>query len=674
MLKANLRNQVRQTPLPKWKPLIPLFEAVMNSIQAIRDAKRPKGNGFVDIEIEREGDLTGNQGQIRSFTIKDNGIGLDDTNFDSFNTAYSDHKESVGGKGLGRFTWLKAFEAAEIASVFHPKGEEPLLRQFTFNEHYDPDDGVPAPAPGRSTGTAIRLIGFRDPYRKQFAGTAEQLTLRLVEHFLLIFLEQECPRISVRDGTFAYSANETFERDFRATARIHSFKIKEVDFALHGFRLSTPRLAYHKLIYAANQRGVVSDNLRDHIPNLSGRLPDANGGSFVYLGVLQSPYLTQHVNAARTDFDIAGTEDADVDQEELFVEEIRRQEIRDQALALIQEDLTAVIGDINREKEERLRTYIHAEAPQYKILLRHVGDFINKIAPGASKTDIELALHRELHQREVELKREGSRIIKEAEKIDDYEGYRGRLKHFMENYNELGVAALAQHVVHRRILLEFLQRAISTDPNTDKFPLEEVVHRLVFPMRATSEDIPSHEQNLWIIDERLAYHSFLASDKRLDAIPDHLESGSALRPDLLIFDEAIIYSADDRNVSPVNSMTIIEFKRPGRDDYNLTSNPVNQIFDLVEKVHEGTFKVRGRPISTANQSVPTTAYAVCDLTPSLRKVLQRMSARMTPDGQCFYGYHDDLKVYWQVVEYGKLLRDAERRNKIFFDKLNIIGR
>jgi hypothetical protein len=71
--------------------------------------------------------------------------------------------------------------------------------------------------------------------------------------------------------------------------------VKGVPFTLYGFRLSTPRLTYHKLIYTANQRGVVSDNLRDYVPNLGGRLPDPNGGTFIYLGIIQSQYLTQHV-------------------------------------------------------------------------------------------------------------------------------------------------------------------------------------------------------------------------------------------------------------------------------------------------------------------------------------------------------------------------------------------
>src|SRR6266550_5767132 len=104
MLWTNLRNQVRQTPVPKWKPLIPLFEAVMNSFQAVRDAKRSSKDGFIRISIGRETDVLGeNNGPIYSFTIVDNGIGLNDENFDSFNTAFSDHKLSRGGKGLGRF-------------------------------------------------------------------------------------------------------------------------------------------------------------------------------------------------------------------------------------------------------------------------------------------------------------------------------------------------------------------------------------------------------------------------------------------------------------------------------------------------------------------------------------------------------------------------------------------
>src|ERR1700753_4314895 len=119
MLWTNLRNQVRQTPLPKWKPLIPLFETVMNSFQAIRDAKRPSKNGFIKITIERDEVLLDEEfASVRAFALTHNGIGLEDENFASFNTAFSDHKLTRGGKGLGRFTWPKAFEKVDIDSPF----------------------------------------------------------------------------------------------------------------------------------------------------------------------------------------------------------------------------------------------------------------------------------------------------------------------------------------------------------------------------------------------------------------------------------------------------------------------------------------------------------------------------------------------------------------------------
>ena len=72
-----------------------------------------------------------------------------------------------------------------------------------------------------------------------------------------------------------------------------------------------------------------------------------------------------------------------------------------------------------------------------------------------------------------------------------------------------------------------------------KYPLEEVVHKLIFPMRSTSDEIPSHDQNLWIVDERLSFHSYISSDKQLRSNAGRLESDSKLRPDLFVYDEKV---------------------------------------------------------------------------------------------------------------------------------------
>ena len=50
-----------------------------------------------------------------------------------------------------------------------------------------------------------------------------------------------------------------------------------------------------------------------------------------------------------------------------------------------------------------------------------------------------------------------------------------------------------------------------------------------------------------------------------------------------------------------------------------------------------------------------------------------MDAESTPDGQGYYGYHRRRSTYYGVIDYNKLLRDAQKRNRVFFERLNILG-
>ena len=113
-------------------------------------------------------------------------------------------------------------------------------------------------------------------------------------------------------------------------------------------------------------------------------------------------------------------------------------------------------------------------------------------------------------------------------------------------------------MVHRRVILELLQKALSRDPITGDYALEKTIHELIFPMRTTSDEVPFEQQNLWIVDERLTFHTFLSSDKPLSTLPS-LENASDSRPDLLIFNRPLAFSEDD---TPLQAMVVIEFKKP----------------------------------------------------------------------------------------------------------------
>jgi len=674
MLKTNLRGQVRQTKLPESKPLLPLFEAVINAFQAIQEARDVAAHRIaIDIQREVVGlDLGDKRPPITGFTVADTGVGFNDANFDSFNTAYSEYKLARGGKGLGRFLWLKAFERVEVASVFTPPDEKQTYRRaFTFDDDYDPDKALPAPIDAAPSGTVVRLSGFKAPWNGKCPQKPEDIAQHLVEHFLLVFLEPGCPKVEIRDQSVILSVNDVFETEFKAPAKVHEFNLKGADFTVHGFRLTGGRAVKHRLTYAANHRAVLSENLDKHIANLgAGRLVDAEGTGFVYLAVVQSPYLTDRVNGARTDFDMVRDEDGEADQQNLLREEIRLAEIRQACIACVHEDLADILTGMNEAKEESIVSYVQDEAPHYKILMKSLGEFVAQIPPNPSKPDIEAALHRQIYEREVKLKQEGSKIIKEADKIDDYVDYKRRLTDFMDRYNELGVSALAQYVGHRKIILDLLDKAISADAETGKYPREAAVHDLIFPMQSTSEDVPYHNLNLWLIDERLTYHSFVASDVAFSSM-GQFDSGSDDRPDLFIFDRKLAFAEGEQ---PISSVVVVEFKRPQRNDYKIGDNPLLQSFQMVEQMRAGTFTDhKGRPVSTTNDKIPAFCYVICDVTPTLRRALEAFDATVMPDNQGYYGFQRHFGAYYEVIDYNKLLRDARRRNRIFFDKLNILG-
>ena len=52
-MDSDLAGRVRNTSLPKSKNLLPFFEAVVNSIQALDDSSRPPEERRIEVEIIR---------------------------------------------------------------------------------------------------------------------------------------------------------------------------------------------------------------------------------------------------------------------------------------------------------------------------------------------------------------------------------------------------------------------------------------------------------------------------------------------------------------------------------------------------------------------------------------------------------------------------------------------
>lgn len=675
-MKASVAGRLRNTNLPKSNALLPLFEAVMNAFQAIEEAEPAlhRISIYADrlrlLEEEKLGPITG-------FNITDTGIGFTDVNYDSFQTVDSPYKAGRGGKGLGRFLWLKAFSRVEIESHYRLPAEAGLMcRKFSFVSTDEEVSCVPTSSSRTAPATTVQLINLRTPYDDQCPKQLDAIARQFIGHFLPLFLDPNGPELALSDEFEKIDLRKFFRENFHSAASKREFSVQGEKFSLIGFHLTGVLAEQHSITYAAHYREVISERLAKFLPNLKMKLHDSNGDAFCYLALIQSDYLDNKVNNERTDFSIpreamrgekVDADDGDNDISDLLSDEISLRLIRDEALKIVADELKPFIEEINSQKEAAVLNFIDEDGPQYRFLMRYKDEFIDQIPPNPTKSELDTALHRQLYHRQVALKQEGARILSEAEHFDNPSDYYVRFNSFMERYNELGKTALAQYVVHRRVILDLFEKALVQDPETGKYSLERTVHSLVFPMRTTSGDVPFEQQNLWIIDERLTFHSFLTSDQPLADNP-LLMTESESRPDILIFNRALAFSEDGQ---PLTSMVIIEFKRPDRDNYR-DEDPVTQVYRLVREIREGHKKdFQGREVRPLTKDIPAYCYIICDLTKPLEIRLQNMGATPTPDNLGYYGFNPTLSAYYEVISYQKLLADAKKRNRILFDKLNI---
>jgi len=141
-----------------------------------------------------------------------------------------------------------------------------------------------------------------------------------------------------------------------------------------------------------------------------------------------------------------------------------------------------------------------------------------------------------------------------------------------------------------------------------------------------------------------------------------IDSKSSKELDIAIFDQALAFSEDD---APLNTVTIIEFKKPD----NKQDNPLSQMGKYIDEIRAGQ-KTRASGLSfTVSDNTSFRCFAICDLTPQMETHCRDAGLERSPDGLGYYGYNPARRAYYEVISYNKLLADSKKRNQILFDKL-----
>jgi len=653
----------------------PIVEAIVNSIQAIKS--KEEANGLITVTLKRNTqlELDGTQSgdrRIEEIQVRDNGIGFNEENQESFDTLYSDLKINEGGKGFGRLTYLKYFDHVWINSVYQRKDGTYWSFDFKMGDekHFITKEAS-YPVKNINTGSITRLSGLKK--KSAINQTAKTIARNLVELLLPYFITKEysCPTIILmeEDESERITLNEYLLSE---EAVIKEIPLIESEFSLQGsevaekfklrlFKIFSPGSKVSKISLVADKREVETAFLHRYIPEFEDEFfepsnnPESPGRNYIVKAYVFGKYLDDNVSIERGGFNFR----KDRDENSELYSEICQTDIEREAAKLANTAFSGEVASRLDRKKAIIQEYVEKQAPWYRETLKEVD--LNEFSMHPKPEEMEAILHKEQFKTEKKLRAQVKSILDKEEPSDQNDETASALA---KNISEKSKSELIHYVALRKYLLDLLARKLEYRDD-GKHHTEGAVHDIIFPRKKDTDNIPYEGHNLWILDERLSFTNYVSSDTPFNG-------GNTDRGDVIVYGHRIAMRGENITTNPI---TIFEFKRPGRDDFtdpSSTEDPIAQIVRYANRLRDKRFKTPpGRPMEV-NENTPFYGYVVCDFTPKVEEWLEReKSFTPMPDRKGWFSYLPGPKIYIEALSWDKVLNDAILRNKIFFHKLGI---
>lgn len=646
----------------------PIVEVVVNAIQAIDESGRTDGKVQIRIHRSSQLQLEDSLPEIDGLEVEDNGVGFTDAHRESFDTLYTDLKIKEGGKGFGRFTCLKYFGSFRVKSVYQDDGNW-KARSFSMGKDNDIIVGeIVTSSEKRETGTVVMLGGLKKgpSFEKKLLTIARNLVERLLP--FLIAQDYECPEIvlSEQDGSRAIRLNDFVSNEL--SAQIQEIGVSNGTFVLQAshaaeefvvrvFKLYAPGSQKSKISLVAHKREVSGSVIYKYIPEFEDEFYDrlANGESdrernYIIKAYVFGSYLDSNVSLERSGFEF--------DSESDLIFPFGQAQIERDAAMIAKEAMGPEITLRQEKKRERVKSYVDGEAPWHKDILGKID--LGSLPYNASNAEIETCLQKAKFAQEVEIKRDVDKLLAES----SIENFTESVREIVSKVSGTSKNDLIHYIALRRRVLDIFGKSLETD-GSGKYSSEGAVHDIIFPRKGDAERTRFEEHNLWILDERLNFTTYVSSDVPLDG-------KNTDRPDLIVYNRRVLFRGDNEASNPI---TIFEFKRPQREDFANSSSgedPVQQIVRYVIGIREGKYKTpEGRGILVGSNT-PFYGYVVCDLTSKVESWLElEKNFKPMPDRRGWFDWMENLNLYVEVLSWDKVLKDARMRNQIFFQKLGI---
>jgi Histidine kinase-, DNA gyrase B-, and HSP90-like ATPase len=605
MAKINLKKFIAEHYKGGVNARDVIREALTNSIHA--------GARLVDVDLNfsdapAELFTSGDDRQVlKQITITDDGEGFTDDNLQYFDEICTSHKDSIGGKGVGRLAFLKYANNVEIRSQL-PK----QLVRFAYTPEYKPEN-VSVTEVNGSQSTSIVLRDLKESIDTQvmklFNAICDDLRL------LLFLKHRQGHSIKLR---FTHDSKQPFDSKFQFSAEDikalaeREFELEGEKFRCYLFRDEPPRKGIVAMLCA--------DELCIEEYVLSKRFDTCRHLIFVTSG-----YFNSRSNIERQRLELPKTDD-DADMISRISREKLLPRIREECMNMINEFAE---GDIDKFKTNNIQK------------LQKYYPFINfnSLNGSASLLDAEeiVKTYRAQQARKEDLL---------VEKLDA-----GKSVSF-DDVSHLASEDLARFIVHRALLIDSLA-------NMPANVAEEAIHNAILPKR--SDGLEIRENNIWLVDDKFLSYSNIYSDETLKTIikevGEDVEIKQQRRPDVAAF-----FSRDSENCP--NKLVIIEFKKPGADVFE------NNKALMQCRLYASTLADRINTVREvfAFSIVEIDDEFYRDMKQTGFKDVFSLNAKVVYN-DFLIGAGNDIPLHLYVLPVSALIKDAKARNRVFEEVL-----
>jgi hypothetical protein len=693
-----LAEELKTIPQKSKNLLQPVFEAIMNSFEAIEVL----GKGEIDIEFNIHKDLfTDKDGKTKTekcsfvnITISDNGIGFNEKEFNRFYTL-RDNSKNKNNKGTGRIQYLHCFETTKFISTYKDSKSTTKFKQcaFTLSKslsflrhnaiiHVEKNDEIVS----KSTGTKVI---FSKPAGKKDADnyanlSAEEIKDRIIKYFLNYFCENRnsLPKITI---------SRIIDNDIELSVSINEYDIPTpryiepllINYSVlqnnkivplkknEGFTITVFSIEGNKL--SSNSIVLTSKGAEAKKFDIESLLPNEKIDGCHYLVLISGDYIDDKDSDLRGVIKILTSEQyIEQNWETLAPDEVI---LLDTILKSANTKLRSLCPEIERKFEEKRQ-----RLDELKKMFLLNEQSVNEAEVNIDDSD-EVAL-RKVYQADAKLaaKQDAAlkKLLKEAEKLNpkNKDTYQQDLKALsrkmvtalpLQNRNEL-----AQYIARRRIVLTWIDKVLDNQKKMleDNGRIaEEVLHNLIFQQSSADPE----NSDLWFINEEFIYYKGF-SNVQLSLIT--INGELIFRDEFTTEEERYLTSLGEKRLNKKPDILlfpdegkciIIEFKAL---DVNVSDHltQINKYAYFIANYTEKKYKINtfyGYLIGEAIEpgDIYSTGTGNWEQSPHFDYMF-RPSQYVRSASNDIVG-----SLYTEVIKYSTLLARAKKRNEIFIRKL-----